>query len=233
MAVRRLTFRLRRGDRRGNSNTPMKYRLLIIDSDPETGQHYLEALRKSEDFEPELFPSMEGANAAAERLTPNLLLVDIRLDEAARNKAADATEFLAKIRAGKTYFDRRVPVVLFTPDFGKLDKRMFKRALALGASDLLAKDDDITPETAAKVLMRILDRIHQDDEVIRALRLIQQQSPAQTLVVVPAAGGPEEELTIETVIRHMELNDEFARNFRAGLDAVALTLLQGAERTKK
>lgn len=233
MAVRRLTFRLRRGDRRGNSNTPMKYRLFIIEGDPKTGERYLEALRKSDDFEPELFATTEEANAVAEKRTTNLVLADIRLDEAVRNKAADATDFLAKIRAGKTYFDRRVPVVLFTRDFARLNKRACQRAVKLGATDLLAKDDDITPETAAKVLLRILDRIHEDDHVIRALKLIRAQSDRQTLVVVPVAGGEEEEVSLDAVIRHMELDDDFARNFRAGLDAVAITLLQGGKRTKK
>ena len=233
MAVTRLKFCLRRGDRRGNSNTPMKYRLFIIEGDPKTGERYLEALRKSDDFEPELFATTEEANAVAEKRTTNLVLADIRLDEAVRNKAADATDFLAKIRAGKTYFDRRVPVVLFTRDFARLNKRACQRAVKLGATDLLAKDDDITPETAAKVLLRILDRIHEDDHVIRALKLIRAQSDRQTLVVVPVAGGEEEEVSLDAVIRHMELDDDFARNFRAGLDAVAITLLQGGKRTKK
>ena len=233
MAMIRLESSPSRRGRRGSIKTLMKYRLFIIEGDPKTGERYLEALRKSDDFEPELFATTEEANAAAEKRTINLLLADIRLDEAVRSKVADATDFLAKIRAGKTYFDRRVPVVLFTRDFARLNKKTCQRAIKLGATDLLAKDEDITPETAAKVLLLILDRIHEDDHVIRALKLIRAQSDRQTLVVVPVAGGEEEEVSLDAVIRHMELDDDFARNFRAGLDAVAITLLQGGKRTKK
>ena len=37
--------------RRGSIKTLMKYRLFIIEGDPKTGERYLEALRKSEDFD--------------------------------------------------------------------------------------------------------------------------------------------------------------------------------------
>jgi hypothetical protein len=210
----------------------MKYRLFIVEDNPESGARYLKALRDSEYFEPELFPGMEEADAAAEARSPHLLLADVRPGQAGA-KAKDATGHLEKIRAGSTNFDPRIPVVLFTVDFRKLDDETVKRAVALNVSKLFTKDKDITPKNAAKVLKRVLDEIHENDDVIRALRLVRAQSDKQTLLVVPAKGGKEEGLTIDEVIRHMEMNDEFAQNFRAGLNAVAITLIQGAKRTKK
>jgi len=199
----------------------LKYRLFIIEDNPDIGARYLEALRNSKHFEPELFPSMEEADAAAEARSPHILLADIRLER------EDATEYLVKIRAGDTNFDRHIPVALFTRDVGILGEATLKRAVDQGANTLLVKGKDITPDTAAKVLSRVLDDFHENDEVIMALERIKAQSDPQTVVVLAAEDSDDGGLTIDEVILHMKLNDDFARKFKAGLHGVTLSLLQG------
>jgi DNA-binding NtrC family response regulator len=207
----------------------MKYRLFIVEDDPHAGVRYLMALRESEHFDAELFSSMEDANAAAAARGPHVLLADIRLDQAAGAKSKDATEYLAEIRAGKTNFDRRVPVVLFTGEFPNLGAETFKRAVALGANALLLKDKDITPEIAASVLKRLLDEAQANDEVVAALKLAREQSDEQTIPFIQVAEGISGEgVTIDDIIEHMKLNDDFARRFRTGLYSIALAMLQGS-----
>ncbi|GEM_PF-5324660 len=204
----------------------MKYRLFIIESNPASGVRYLNALRDSEHFEPWLFLSMERADAAAMTHHPHVLLADIRLDN------ADATEYLKKIRAKETNFDQGIPVVLFTSNLEFMELEMYQRAVGLGANALLVKDRDITPVTAAEVLSRVLDLVHENDEVIMALERIKLQSDPQSVVVLAAEKGDDQGLTIDEVILHMKLNDDFAKKFKAGLHGVTISLLQGTEPNK-
>ena len=221
----------------------MKYLVYIIDDDSTTGAEYLKALGGSEVFDAKYFPTMEEADAAAKECPPHILLADIRLDKVEEDQTKDATKYLEKIRAGRTNFDRRISVVLFTGAFPMLGVETFKRAVAQNANALFVKNEDIKPETAAEVLKQVLDEdearkralaeTHANAEIIRALKIIKARSPASTLIVVPVGGVEEKKLTIDEIIRHMELNDEFAQNFRVGLNAVVVALLEGTERTEQ
>ena len=225
----------------------MKYLVYIVEDNPKTGVEYLNALRKSDSFDAELFTTAEEANAAAAKRAPHILLADIRLDQAAGTEYEDATKYLQKIRTGETSFDLRIPVVLFTGALPELVLEPCKRAVAQRANALLVKDKDIKPETAAEVLKHVLDEIRERDEVtqrlldelrendalLSALEIVKAQSDKETLVMVAADAGGSQVLTFDEVMRHVQKNDEFARNFRAGLYAIALTLVQGTQQPKK
>jgi DNA-binding NtrC family response regulator len=206
----------------------VRYLVHIIDDDAKTLASYFEALRGSNDFAVQVFRSMEDADAAAGTRSPHILLADVRLDFTAEGRCKDATEYLAEIRAGNTNFDRRVPVVLFTGQFPTLEAETFKRAVALGAKALLLKDQDIAPETAENVLKQVLDEARTDDEVIAALERAKKLTGAQAFPIQGTSGATGKEITIDDVIKHLELNDEFARRFRAGLMSIVLAMLKGS-----
>jgi len=190
------------------------------------------------------FASMEAANEKAGGTPPDVLLADIKL-ETIDKEVKYATEFLQKIREGKTKFDRYIPVVLFTDQ--ALDMGRYRQAVVAWATDLRTKGtgipmenpaDVITPETAADVLNEAIAKVQRaqaDRALITALKKLRSiwgESQTSKLVALPVGDGTVQKISLDDIIKHVEDNDELGQALKAGLGAFYVSLLAGEVRAE-